>query len=431
MVSNLSALKYRVKADDMTRHGAVMVAFGLGAAFFNYLYQLSMGWLLTPEDYGVVISLMSLLIICSVFSRTVDTTVTRFVSREGGGLVRVGFLWHYFLRRTLLIGLATFICLAALTPVLVSFLHLDSAWYPIILFSSLVLTFAVYTNLATLRGLQRFVPLGIGSTLWAFLRVAIAVGLVYAGFKASGALVSFLLAYAVVFFVTRYFLKDVSRAGGEEVEVAGLRSYTALSFVALFAFTVLVNADVVLARHFLSAAEAGTYSAISVMGKLVYFVPGGIAIAMFPKTASLTEGGGAHRAVLHRAMALTVLLSGAMVVAFWLFPDLVVGVLFMGKYPLAVPHLFRYGLAMALFAIASLLMFYLLSVNRTRVAYPLAGAMAIQVVLMALFHSSIEQVVDVVLISAALALVMVGLFNVRQLMAAAGGAAAGGSHASA
>ena len=412
MLNRLTSIKANIMTDDMTRHGIMMVVFGLIGAFLNYIYQLAMGWLLTPEDYGIVISLLSLLVIFSVFSSVINNTVTRFVSKESAynKWGRVNYLWKFFLKRAFILGLAIFVVLALLTPVISRFLNIGNNWYPITLFFSFVLTFAIHANLGTLRGLQRFLHLGITGTLLAFLKLAIAAALVYMGFRVIGALLSFAVAGAIGFFVSRYFLRASSTAGNEKVEVSGLHSYAGLAFLALLAFAVLTNVDIILAKHYLSAVDAGNYSAISVMGKAALFIPGGIAIAMFPKTSQLFEVSGDHRSLLRKAILLTLLLASGVVIIYWLFPQFIVNTLFLGKYPTAVPYLFKYALAMAFFAISSLLMFYFLSLNRTKVAYFLIGAMLLELCLIILFHSSIVQIVNIVLLSGAVCLVLILTF---------------------
>lgn len=424
MLNKLTLIKDKAMADDMTRHGTLMVAFGLIGAFLSYMYQLAMGWLLTPEEYGIVISLLALLVIVSVLSLTIDTTVTKFVSKESAGnkLGRVNYLWKFFLKRTFLLGLAIFVVLALLSPLISRLLNIGNNWYPIILFFSLVLTFALCANYATLRGLQRFLLLGISGTLGAFLKLAIAVGLVYMGFRVSGALLSLALAAVIAFLVSTYFLRDLAAVGNEKVEVRGVHSYTGLAFLALLAVAMLTNVDVIFAKQYLSAVDAGNYSAISVMGKLAFFIPGGIAVAMFPKTSQLFEVGGVHRLVLRKAILLTLPLAGVVVIIYWLFPQFVVNILFLGKYPAAIPYLFKYGLAMAFFAVSSLLMFYFLSLNRTRVAYPLIGAVLLQLCLIILFHSSIGQIVNIMLICGASCLVLILPFYLKVRNDLSGGA---------
>jgi hypothetical protein len=68
---------------------------------------------------------------------------------------------------------------------------------------------------------------------------------------------------------------------------------------------------------------------------------------------------------------------------------------------------------MAFFAVSNLLIFYFLSLNRTMVAYPLLGAMLVQVILIVLFHNNIDQIVSIMLLSSVICLMLMLFFYLR------------------
>jgi len=418
MLARVSLIGERLKSDEMARHGSMMVAFVFLGGLFGYLYQLSMGRMLAPAEYGTLISLLSLFLIISVFSQTIQASVSRLTSkyRVDNKWGRINYLWKYSLRRTFLFGVVLFLILFMLSPLVSRFLNIDNNWYWVIFASSFLLAFMVAVNWGILQGLQRFSPLGFSTALMGLLKLSLGLLLVYLGLGLYGGLLCLPLAIVVVLVVTHSSLKDMAKAGNETVEIRGLFSYAGLALLALAAFAVLTNMDVILAKHFLSPESAGNYSAISVLGRVALVAPMGVAMAMFPKTSELFETGGRHRPVLVKATLLTILLGGGVVLVYWLFPDFIVNSLFADKYPLVASHLFKYGLAMAFWAISFLLMHYLLSLNRTKVAYSLLGAMVLQVGLIIGFHSSIGQIVDIMLISSivCLALVCPFYFNVRR-----------------
>ncbi len=402
-------------SDDMTRHGIIMVVFSLIAAFVNYLFQVSMGIMLTPVQYGTFSSLLSMLVILSVFSQTVHTFITKFTSvfQAQGKLSKVNYLWQTYLKRTFLIGAMGYIVLFLLTPLIAEFLNIENLWYPRILFPSFILALILPVNYGILRGLQRFVSLGTSNVLMAILKLAIGVLAVSLGFGLFGALLTPLLGMIVVFAVTTFFLKDIAILKKEKAELEGLHSYAGLTLLVVVAFTILTNIDIVMAKHYLSPDTAGAYSALSTLGKIALIAPAGIAIAMFPKTSTLHETGSDHYPVLLKALLLTLLLGGSVVAVYWLFPEFIFDFIFSGKYSVAVDYLFDYGFAMLLFAVAFLLMNYCLSLNQTKVAYSFLMAMLLQVVLIALFHSDIGQIVNVMIISGTLAIVLMLPFFFR------------------
>lgn len=418
MLDRAILIGHKLKSDDMAWHGSIMAAFVLVGGLFNYLYQLAMGRMLAPAEYGTLISLLSLFLIISVFSQTIQTSITKFTSRfrVDNRLGRINYLWKYSLRRTFLLGVILFLALFLLSPLISGFLNIDNSWYWIIFASSFILSFALAASWGILQGLQRFSPLGISTALVSLLRLGLGIILVYLGLGLYGGLLCLPLAILVAMVLSLSFLKDLAKVGNETVKVDGLFSYAGPALLALTAFAVLTNIDVVLVKHFLSPENAGNYSAISVLGKIVLVAPMGVAVAMFPKTSELFESGGSHRPVMMKAMLLTVVIGGGVLIVYWLFPDFIIDRLFAGKYPLATPYLSKYGLAMAFWAISFLLLNYSLSLNRTKVAYPLLGAMVLQLGLISLFHSSIAQVVDIMLISsiACLALMCPLYLNVRR-----------------
>jgi O-antigen/teichoic acid export membrane protein len=415
MLYKLRSIRERVKADDLTRHSTMMVAFGLVAGAFSYLYQLSMGILLTPAQYGTLFSLTSLLAIIMILSQSFQTSITKFVSRfkAQNNLGRINYLWKFSLKRAFLLGLGLFLALAGLTPLLSRFLNIENGWYFIILFLSFILAFALPVNWGILGGLQRFLPLGFSTALWAFLKFFIGILLVYLGLGIYGGLLPLPLAYFIVFSITLLFLKDLPTAGNQKCEVSGLFSYTGLTFLAILSFTMLTNIDVILVKHYLSPDNAGNYSAISVLGRIALYAPAGVAIAMFPKTSSLFEIGGSYRLLVRKAILYTLLLSGGVVIVYWFFPEFIVSFVFRGKYSLATAFLFKYGLAMFFFALSFLTLNYLLSLNQTKIAYPLLAAMILELGLITLFHSSIGQIVNIMLISGITCLVFMIPFYLK------------------
>ena len=171
--------------------------------------------------------------------------------------------------------------------------------------------------------------------------------------------------------------------------------------------------DVFLAKHFLSPDEAGNYATISLLGKIVFFVPGGIAMAMFPKTSERFESGVSHRPVMIKATLLTLFLAGSVVAVYALTGDYIINLLFNDKYPLVEPYLVRYSLAMLFLTLSNVFMSYFLSLNQTKVAWAVLASMMVQLILIAIFNSSIAQIVNAVLISAITCLVLTSLFHLR------------------
>lgn len=411
MVHRLTSVIELLKQDNMARHFVMMAGFGFASGVFNYLYQLAMGRMLQPGDFGTLGSLANLFMIVTVLGVTIRSVMTKFASKyhAENNLEAIGYLWRVYQKRLLIFGSIAFVFVAALSPQISGFLKIGNPWYPLVLFLSLTLAFALPLNYGTLNGLHRFISVGWTTALWPLLRLVLAVVLIKIGLGLYGSLAPFVLSFIIVFPITYYMLRGLPEKGKDKVEFPGLRYYGSLSFVALLAYTMLTFIDVVLVKHFFPDTEVGNYpasnyAAIAALGRVSLFAPMGIAFALFPKTSGLHELGKSHRPVLLMAVLFTTLLTGLVVVIFWLFPNFFVDLLGPGKYTLAAPHLFKYSLAMMFFAISYIFLNYFLSINLMKIAYVFATVGFLQVLLILYFRGDIAQVVNDVLISGAVCL---------------------------
>ena len=392
----------------LAKHGLVMIFFNLSAAFFNYLYQLFMGRLLTPEEYGILFSLISISYIIGVISASVPRVMAKYTSqlKAKNQLNKISYFWRYALKKSFTFGLITTVLFFIITPFLSNYLHLPSQIPPLILFSSLLFAYASPVNSGILQGLQRFTPLGLTQTLWSFLKFVLGVLLVYLGFSVSGALAPFLIANIIVFIISFYFLKDLIKIKPEPFKILNLYKYSTLTLLALLTYTTSYSIDTILAKHYLTDFLAGIYSSVSVLGKIILFAPGGIAVVLFPKASELKEKGLNHFSLFIKALILTVILTLPALVLFKLFPELTIKLIFGEKYLKAIPYLFKYSLAMFFFAISGLMMNYLLSLGVTRVAYALTLTLITEIIGITLFHQNINQIIDVVLIASILSIIV-------------------------
>ena len=416
MARHLATSTAKPNKDYLGRHGLSMVAFIGLALGLNALFQMYMGRRL-DDEFSVLISLIAFSMIISVFAQTVQTSVTKFTSKmtaENGhpNLANVNHLWRLSLSRMLVLGVVLFLVLILCTPFISSVLRIDSIWSLIILFSSLVLVFAVPVNQGVLQGLQRFFPLGLCIVMPALLKLFLGVILVALGLGVDGALLPIAIGSVVVFAMSSVFVRDVAMSENEATDLSGLFSYTGLALLAILLLSILIYADVIWSQALLSKDDANTYSAVSVVGKAVFYPAMGMAIAMFPKTSELSEVGGRHGGLLVRALLYTLLLSGGVAIIYWLFPGPIISIVYGGKHSLAVDHLFRYGLAMLFLGLSFVSVNYLLSLSRLRVAYALFLVVLLQVILIGLFHSSIDEVVNVMLICGIASLVLMIPFYV-------------------
>ncbi|WP_297495292.1 oligosaccharide flippase family protein [Thermococcus sp.] len=394
----------------------MMTAMGF-SNFFNYLYQLSMGRLLTPIEYGELFSLLSLFYIFSVFFTTVNTSITKFTSiyKINNEYGKIKTILVRASKSLALIGGLIFLGVVILSPYISKFLKIDNPLLVVILFASVPFGFVLPVYQGILRGLQRFGALGISASSWSLFKLFFGVLLVLLGFGVVGGISGVFLAHIFSLFITLFFLRDLLKVEGDEgINLRDIVNYSSLAFLAIFAYTTMWNIDVILVKHYLSPLEAGQYSAISVLGKIALFAPGAVGMVIFPKTAEMHEKGEEHFHVLLKGLALTLMISGGIVLVYALFPKFIITFIYGEKYLSVAPYLWRYGLAMMLFSVASIIVNYSLSINKTRVSLYLLGMLIIEITLLSLNREGIVSIINMLIVVGILMVVILFIDAWRQ-----------------
>jgi O-antigen/teichoic acid export membrane protein len=254
---------------------ALLVSGGVaGNQLASYLLNVVAARMLVPAAFGELGSLLAVLVIGTVPAMGMQTvTALRVARRDSAGeLVALGLTTA---------GGVTAVALAA-SPLVMVLLHLDSP-APVI-FVAFALAGTTLTGLwyGVLQGQHRFVTLAALLLTDALLRVGgTLVGLAITG-TATGALTGTAIGAAVV--ATTGWLvcgRPRPRRHGKAHVSEVLHAVSAM-----LALVLLVNLDLVLARHYLPAHEAGEYAVGAIVAKIAYWLPQAVAILVLPRLAS-------------------------------------------------------------------------------------------------------------------------------------------------
>jgi len=155
---------------------------------------------------------------------------------------------------------------------------------------------------------------------------------------------------------------------------------------------------VILVKHFFTNQETALYTAASVFGKMVFFLPVGISTALFPKVIDAHVKNRDTKGILRRALVYTGLPSGILVIFFILFPRFFLG--FYGeKYLDADSLLVLYGPLMFFFSLTAVLIYYNLARNRYRFIYLFAILSLIEVSLIWFTHTDLTSILNIILVT--------------------------------
>jgi len=399
---------------NFIKASSIVLASSFTVNILNYVFSLTMGRMLEPSEFGEVASLIGLAAIIGVPSVAITIIMAQytagFKTKNEIGLIKS--LFKLFTRYSLIAGLIILIIFWAAIPLMSSFLKIDEQ--PFLIFG-LILPVSLVTavNKGALQGLQKFIPFSLIGVVASIAKLALAIMFIMLGFSVAGViaalLFSSLLSYLYSLIKIKPQLKIRSIRQVRQIESKMIRKelapYASMTFLTLLLLALFSNADIILAKHYLSSELAGQYAALSIIGKIVLYGSGSFVAVMFPMvSASYANGDGKEKKLLKISFIITAAMSGFVLLLFAVMPGIAVKILFGAKYLMIASYLGWFGLAMFFNVLSQVLISYFMAIHIKKYLYPLALIVILQLVFVIFFHNTILQITMAMLASSFLML---------------------------
>jgi len=399
---------------EIYRQGSVLfLATGIGNVF-NMLYHIVMVRKLPPEEYGVLNTLFACILFFALPTGNIQITLTKFIARYHGleskfaikKILKGMFIRIFIL--ALVIGGVTVL----LAPRIVIFLKLHDI-KPVLYMAGVVSASLIMPlPMAGLHGLQKFLSLGLALISTHFSKLILAIVFIYLGWGVNGALnsvtISNLLGITIAYPVLSRSLKGLNYENENILEVNFKDIYLYILPVSLstLTFMLLTNLDVILVKHFFHPLQAGYYSIAQVIGRIILFLPVGICMVMFPKVAySQARNEDTLEHFKHSIIYISLLVIGGSLFIFS-FPTLVLKI-FTGKiYIQCLPLIKRFAISMGLFSLSFSFLLYYISTSHWRYIFPFLIFPPLEAVMISVWHSTLTEVLDIVIFLAFLLLIV-------------------------
>ncbi|MDO9385846.1 MAG: oligosaccharide flippase family protein [Thiobacillus sp.] len=384
----------------LARASAWLFVGGIAGGILGYVFQVLMGRMLSPQEYGLFSAIMALFMVLAAPLGTLMMVVSRKVSeyraRQDKGSIR--HLYHSINIRAAVVGAVILGICYFVAPQIQAYLKAPSLVPVFLLGAILFFTFPPIINNAFLQGLQNFTWLSASGSLGVLLKIGFAVLLVWLGYGVAGALGGTILAALAVWIITYAALhRPLAEGRGAAFETAHFSFKSALPvLIANVAFAAMTQLDMVFVNYYFPAHDAGLYAAASTLGKAVMYLPGGITMALFPMVAEhhARDEGSAH--LLLQAVGLTALLCGAGAVFYFFLGEWVITLLYGESYLGAGEILKYYGFAIFPMALVMVAENFLIAKGKVLFAYLFAVVMPLQLTAIYFYHSSLLMVVVII-----------------------------------
>ncbi|HVE47620.1 MAG TPA: glycosyltransferase [Acidimicrobiales bacterium] len=323
----------------------------------NFVFHFVISRDLDPGSYGALGALLGIILVLTVPAAALQIVVTREVaSRRGtetgpviplaaGTLLAEAVLW----------GTGAALVLAALAPLLTSFLHLPSASTALLLAAYVVPVAIGLVPKAVLLGEMRFGLVALSTVVGGVMRLFLGIFLVRAGAGLNGAIGASVLGAIAEAIVLLPAMRSMLTEAEDVPPLRARWSDTSSALMAMVGFWLFSGIGTLLARHYLSRAGSGFYAAAWTAATAAMFLPGAVSFIAFPRFVAAGPAARA-KAVLLQALAVVGLLAFGAAAAAVLGSSLIIRILFGDDYAASTAVVGILSVAGAFLAVAGLLM---------------------------------------------------------------------------
>lgn len=406
-----------IKKNKIISGSFVMVLGSFLGSITGYLFHLIVARSLGPKDYGILDSLISLMYQLSIPLATISLVIIKYVSSfkgQGRSETISSFFWKINKKLFFLLPIAL-ILMVFLTPLVTNFLHLSSPLFFILIFLSFLLGIFITVEKSFFQGLILFEKLTFIGILEGLFRLVLAVFLLFLGWGLMGAIFPFFLTGIFSFCLSSFLLKTVWQGKRTEPipEKKEMFSFIFPAFFTNLGITLLITSDIILARHFLSAEQAGFYAALSTLGKIVFFTASPVTGVIFPMISEAHAAKKEINQIVSLGLFIIGFITMACLLVFGFFPGLMILGLFGQKYLILAPHLFSFAVGVAFYSVDVTLLNIFLA---RKIIFPsvlVCLAAILQIILIFFFHGSLVEIARIFIFISALLLLTLLLYYFR------------------
>jgi O-antigen/teichoic acid export membrane protein len=397
--SGLGGYIARARANRLVRQNAVLFVGGMIGGVGGFIYHLVAARLLGPAVYGEVASLVSVYLV----GNGITYVITLVLARYAATLQAKGSdsaLHHLMVRSSRLLILPSVVALvvfSALAPLGAEFLHLHS-WVPaFVMVLATVMIWQVGVPRGMLQGTQRFAALSVNLSLEMVIRTSLVGILLVAGFGVTGSMVAIVAGAAIAYGGGMYGLRDILAAPGELVRMRTMAAFAVTAVVGTLGVLFLYNNDVILAKHYLGATDAGIYGGLNKIETIIFFGTLSVSQVLYPRVVEAIHHDTHPGRLLALSAAIILAMGLAALAVFAVAPKLIVTILYGERFLSAARYMVPIGLIGLTLSLINLLVYFFMAAH-DRVFMPLLLAgVALEGVLIFLFHHNLSQVVADVL----------------------------------
>ncbi|WP_159951032.1 oligosaccharide flippase family protein [Polaribacter septentrionalilitoris] len=401
MQSLLRFVKKGIKPEQLFMLSVLLVNGG------NYLYNLVLGRVLGPEKFADAAILITFLLVLSFVAMTFQLVTAKFSVLFEDSIFS-GFISKIY-KNALFTGVFLGVLIVIFSSQLQQFFKTTSSLMFVIFGIGVPFYFLMSVNRGVFQGKQELKSLSVTYQSEMISRLLLTFALLYFLNIDSSLIIAIGIFFSFVFGLIPFRSSNFSLFKPFQLDDSSKKLVKNFFIItAFYELTQIIinNSDILLVKHYFESYEAGLYASLALIGRVVYFIAWMFVMLLLPTVVQLKKDGKDTLPILLKYVAYIGFIAGAIVVSCFFFPNEIIKILFGSKYLPISSLLWKYASATGIFAISNIFAYYYLSLDKY-IPVVLSGIFGmLQIVLVVLFHESLEQVVHVQIIAMVLLLIV-------------------------
>jgi len=385
----------------LLRGSALVVGATLVWHLCNFAFNASSARVLGPAKYGTLAASISLLWLLNPVFISVQTIASReattlgdrglwgdlrLKARRNGGMLVAG---------AVVLGVVGVLA----SPQVARFLHLGSVMPVAILSASIPLAVVAHLQRGLLQGARRFASFAASLVAEAGTKTVCVFGLLLlvAWHDPSAGMVAIAVGLAGGIGANAVLIRRLPHTAPTNTTTSAAFGYASITLVTMVLLSLLLSADTLAAKRYLSPELAGLYAGVALTGKITYFATSAVGAFMFPLFSAQHERGNRGRQGLLLTLGTLAAICLPIIAVLFVAPRLVVAPLLGAHYTAAAHYAGWAGVAFAGYAMLYMISLYLLAQRRWVIVPVLAAGVICQLTALYSLHSSVQDIIGVLI----------------------------------
>ncbi len=273
-------------------NNVVLLTFStLIAWVINYAYHPLMIRFLDNRTFSEFESLISLFNILWVLVGGIWFFLLKEISKNSHNLVKIKSIFVYSNKFLFSLWSLLYILFALISPFLADFLKIDSILPLLIIWLTIIISFASSVISPIMQWLERFKAMAFFAIFWSIIKLVFWVWFVILWFKLFWSLAWFIISSIIVFFFSFIYIYKLLHNHNTDIEIIKQvkadfkRDYKDLihSFLLIFTLSIYMNIDIILAKNLFDNNVVAIYAWLSVIAKFMIFLGSTIETVYYPQ----------------------------------------------------------------------------------------------------------------------------------------------------